>query len=183
MTLSHAATQTSSAGPGDPALLARVRSGDRDALSALYRLHASEMLALAARLTGSRSDAEDVVQDLFLRLPRALARYDERGRFLPWLKQLTVRTALVRLRSGRRRPETGLVEVESFWVGDSADDQAVRDALDHLSVEDRAIVILKVVEGYSHAEIAELLEIRKGTSEVRLHRALERLRSQLKEER
>src|SRR5690242_11831684 len=96
VTLSHAATQTSSAGPGDPALLARARSGDRDALSALYRLHASEMLALAARLTGSRSDAEDVVQDLFLRLPRALARYDERGRFLPWLKQLTVRTALVR---------------------------------------------------------------------------------------
>jgi RNA polymerase sigma-70 factor (ECF subfamily) len=183
VTLSHAPAQTSSAEPADPALLGRVRAGDRDALSALYRVHAAEMLALAARLTGSRSDAEDVVQDLFLRLPRALARYDERGRFLPWLKQLTVRTALVRLRSGRRRRETGLVEVESFWVGDSADDQAVRDALDHLSVEDRAIVILKVVEGYSHAEIAALLEIPKGTSEVRLHRALERLRSQLKEER
>ena len=183
MTLSHAPAQISSAVPDDTALLARVRSGDRDALTTLYQAHAGEMLALAVRLTGSRSDAEDAIQDLFLRLPRALARYQEQGRFLAWLKQLTVRHALVRLRSGRRRREIALAEAESFWVGDTTADTTTRDALDRLEPDDRAIIVLKVVEGYSHAEIAELLGIRKGTSEVRLHRALERLRSQLREER
>jgi RNA polymerase sigma-70 factor, ECF subfamily len=153
-----------------------------DALSAVYREYASALLPLAVRLTGGRSDAEDVVQDLFVGLPKALARYDDRGRFLPWLKRLTVRAALIRLRSGRRRRETGLVEVESLWTGDTAEDTSLRDALDHLDPDDRAIIVLKVVEGYSHEEIATLLGIRRGTSEVRLHRAMERLRSALKEE-
>jgi RNA polymerase sigma-70 factor (ECF subfamily) len=167
--------------PDEPALLARVRAGDLDALSQVYRQYADQVLALAARLTGSRSDAEDVVQDLFVGLPRALLRYDERGRFLPWLKRLAVRGALVRMRAGRRRQETELAEVESFWVNDTAGDGALREALERLPSDDRGIIVLKVVEGYSHEEIAALLGIRRGTSEVRLHRALERLRSQLKE--
>jgi RNA polymerase sigma-70 factor (ECF subfamily) len=152
-----------------------------DALSALYREHAGELLALAARLTGSRADAEDVVQDLFVGLPRALARYEEQGRLLAWLKRLTVRVALIRLRSGRRRRETELEEVESFWVSDTTEDASLRDAMDQLDADDRTIIVLKVFEGYSHGEIAELLGIRRGTSEVRLHRALERLRQQLTE--
>lgn len=181
MTLSHFPAPPQSLPPDDPTLLDRIRSGDVDALSALYRRHADDLLALAARLTGSRSDAEDVVQDLFVGLPRALGRYHERGSLLPWLKRLTVRIALMRLRAGRRRGETDLVEVESFWVNDTVDDGAIREAFSHLTPGDRAIIVLKVVEGYSHAEIAELLGIRKNASEVRLHRALERLRQQLKE--
>jgi RNA polymerase sigma-70 factor (ECF subfamily) len=181
VTLSHLSARPAPGLPDDPALLGRVRTGDRDALSALYRTHAGEMLALALRLTGSHSEAEEVVQDLFVALPRTLARYQERGRFVPWLKQLTVRLALVRLRAGRRRREAELVEVESFWVSDTTADLELRQALDRLDPDHRAIIVLKVVEGYSHAEIAELLDIRKGTSEVRLHRALQRLRAQLKE--
>lgn len=182
VTLSHVPPRPQPVPPDDPALLARVKLGDLDALGALFRSYADDLLGLAVRLTGSRADADDVIQDLFVGLPKALHRYDERGRFYLWLKQLTVRVALMRLRAGRRRREAGLAEVESVWMTNAVDDSALRDALDRLGGEDRAIIVLKVVEGYSHGEIAALLDIRKGTSEVRLHRALERLRQQMKEE-
>jgi RNA polymerase sigma-70 factor (ECF subfamily) len=153
-----------------------------DALSGLYQLHATELLNLARRLTGSLPDAEDVVQDLFVGLPEAIGRYREQGYLRAWLRRLTIRLALMRLRSGRlRREET--IETHSPSVpGDVLGDTAVREAMATLTPDDRAIVILKIVEGYDHREIAELLGIRRGTSEVRLHRALARLRQKLEVE-
>lgn len=151
-----------------------------DALSAVYRLHAAMLTGLARRLTGSLSDAEDVVQDLFVGLPGALAGYDERGRFAPWLRRLAVRLALMRLRAHRRRREWSLEEAgELRDAGYSPEQLLLYEALRGLAPDDRALVILKVVEGYSHGEIAELFGIRRSTSEVRLHRALARLRKRL----
>ncbi len=153
-----------------------------DALSIVYQHHAGVLTGVAFRLTGSRSDAEDVVQDLFVGLPGALTRYDERGRFLHWLRRLVVRLALMRLRADRRRREWSLDEViEAGGNSLPAEPSPLQDALRGLEPDDRAIVILKVVEGYSHSEIAELLGIRRGTSEVRLHRALARLRQSMED--
>jgi RNA polymerase sigma-70 factor (ECF subfamily) len=168
--------------PDEPALVARLRQGDMDALSGLYQLHAQALLGLARRLTGSLSDAEDVVQDLFVGLPEAIHRYQEQGYLRGWLRRITIRLALMRIRAGRlRREET--IEAHSPSVqGNEGRDTGIREAMDRLSPDDRAIVILKVVEGYDHREIAELLGIRRGTSEVRLHRALARLRQMLEVE-
>lgn len=152
-----------------------------DALSRLYQLHARELLGLARRLTGSIADAEDVVQDLFVGLPEALRRYDERGYLRGWLRRLTVRLALMRLRSGRLRRESDLDD--RIAASRAAEHRQVHEAIDRLGPDDRAIVVLKIVEGYEHAEIAELLGIRRNASEVRLHRALARLRKQLEEDR
>lgn len=154
-----------------------------DALSALYHFHAQELLGLARRLTGSVADAEDVVQDLFVGLPEAVQRYQEQGNLRGWLRRITIRMALMRIRTGKLRREEAIDTHQPAARGDALGDTAVRDALAGLAPDDRAIVILKIVEGYDHREIAELLGIRRGTSEVRLHRALARLRSWLEAER
>src|SRR5690349_3558618 len=85
-------------------LVARARKGGADALSELYSRFGNALMAVAYRLTGSRDDAEDVLHDVFLGLPEALARYEERGSLESWLKRVTARVALTRLRSrGRLR--------------------------------------------------------------------------------
>ncbi len=139
------------------------------------------MLATAYRLTGSLADAEDVIQDLFVGLPAALARYDERGSFSNWLRRAAVRLALMRMRSSMRRREWSLELADTMVGAPPAEVGQTREALAALTAEDRTIVILKIVEGYGHSEIAELLGIKKGTAEVRLHRALTRLREHLEE--
>lgn len=160
--------------------MARLRAGEMDALREVYQLHATDLLGLARRLTGSVSDAEDVVQDLFVGLPEAIAKYQERGYLRAWLRRLTVRLALMRLRSGRLRREVYLDGSEPSVT--RSDARQVHEALAMLGPDDRAIVVLKIVEGYDHAEIAELLGIRRNASEVRLHRALARLRKLLEED-
>jgi len=142
--------------------------------------HGAALFRLAYRLVGAREDAEDVVHDVFVGLPGALRRYEERGSFAAWLKRVTARVALMRLRSGKRRREVALdnaagqVQPPSTSGGDGL--AAAVDTLpDHL----RAVLVLKEIEGYAHAEIALLLGISEGASRVRLTRALERLRNEL----
>lgn len=85
----------------DAVLVARVRAGDLAALGTAYERHAQMVMAVAYRLTGSRADAEDVLHDVFLGLPEALQRYEERGSFTSWLKRVAVRAALMRGRRSR----------------------------------------------------------------------------------
>ncbi len=162
----------------DSALAARLRRDDADALDELYRRHAAGLLRLAAVLVDE--DAEDVVQDVFVGLAMALRTYEERGAFVAWIRGVTVRTALARRRRDLRRRETALdPDVGRTLDVDPSDRAALQDALRRLPDEQRAVFVLKLVEGYSHAEIAALLDIRPGTSEVRLFRAIRRLRSLL----
>src|SRR5260370_36089752 len=94
---------TSTANGSSASLIAEARGGSPDALSALYLEHGVALFRLAYRLVGAREDAEDVVHDVFVGLPDALRRYEERGSFAAWLKRVTARVALMRLRSGKRR--------------------------------------------------------------------------------
>lgn len=159
----------------DSRLAARLRAGDRAALDELFRRHAAELLRVASALVDD--EAEDVVQDVFVGLPIALRSYEERGTFGAWLRGVTVRTALARRRKQASRRETGLEPVRMHpETGDTASAVALRDALRALPDSLRHVVVLKLVAGYSHDEIATLLDIRPGTSEVRLFRAIRRLR-------
>lgn len=165
--------------PSDADLVDRIRAGDPDALSVVYHRHAARLLALAARLLESATDAEDVVQDLFVGLPEALGCYQESGQFPAWLRRTLVRLVLMRLRAGRRRREADLDQVATSLAspaGYSGDHADLTRALAQLPAEQRVVVVLKAIEGYSHHEIAELLGIRRNSSEVRFHRALQRLR-------
>ncbi|HEX2781700.1 MAG TPA: RNA polymerase sigma factor [Gemmatimonadaceae bacterium] len=169
------------AGPEHEAVLVgRVMRGDRDALAALYQGHGSTVYAVAFRLLAERSDAEDVTHELFVDLPRLLAGWDVvRGPLAPWLRRVAARLALMRLRAGRRRREVDAAGVASLIA--QRDEPHARltleDALARLSDELRVVFLLKEVEGYSHAEIAGILEISVRNSEVRLFRARQALRA------
>ncbi|WP_411280071.1 RNA polymerase sigma factor [Gemmatimonas sp.] len=160
--------------------LSAIRAGDPDALASCYRAHAPMLMALALRLTASRQDAEDIVHDVFVGLPEALVRYDERGQFGAWIARVTTRVALMRQRQVRQRGDVSLVDIAepatSTPDGDPVLQEKVLQALATLTPPLRHVFVLRVIEGYSHAEIAGLLEISTNTSEVRLHRAVQQLR-------
>src|SRR5207247_5539503 len=100
---------STSGGNGSPgSLIAEARAGSPDALSALYLEHGAALFRLAYRLVGAREDAEDVVHDVFVGLPEALRRYEERGSFGGWLKRVTARGAVMNLRRGKRTPQAAL---------------------------------------------------------------------------
>jgi RNA polymerase sigma-70 factor (ECF subfamily) len=127
-----------------------------------------------------------VVHDVFLGLPDALRRYDERGSLDAWLRRVTARVALTRLRSARRRRETGVEDADraahAAGANASADAGTATDiaqAIEALPDGLRAVFVLRAVEGYGHAEIARLLDISPGASEVRFHRAVRRMRALL----
>ncbi len=162
--------------------ITRLRQGEADALEQAYRGHAAGLLALVYRLTGSSEDAEDVVQDLFVGLPEALGRYQEQGRFEAWLRRIAIRLALIRIRSRTRRREVGLEGPDdALSSGTSPQGESLHLwlALEHLPEDQRAIVVLRVVEGYCHEEIGALLGISRGAAQVRFHRAVNQLRRTL----
>ena len=160
----------------------RPLAADSD-LESIYRRHANALMALAFRLTGSSADAEDVLHDVFPGLPEALRRYEERGSLVSWLKRVTVRVALTRMRGESRRREDPLDNLpEPSVEGDASrlgDREALASALAALPHTLRAVFVLREVEGYSHTEIAALLDITAGASAVRLSRAIRQLRLDL----
>ncbi|MDQ6886713.1 MAG: sigma-70 family RNA polymerase sigma factor [Gemmatimonadota bacterium] len=167
----------------DPELVELARAGSPEALGELYARHGNAVMAVAYRLTGSAADAEDVVHDVFLGLPEGLARYEERGTFESWLRQLAARVALTRLRSVSRQREVPLGQLPLIANAPSAeslgDRVALAAAVASLPPALRVVFVLKVIEGYPHARIAEILDISVGASEVRLVRAIKTLRRTL----
>jgi RNA polymerase sigma factor (sigma-70 family) len=166
---------------GDDAPLAgRAMLGDELALASIYQRHAPGAFAAAARLLGNAADAEDVIQELFVALPTTLSAFDpSRGALGAWLRRVAVRLALMRMRTVRRRRETDAESVAGLLARDDATLEriSIEAALDRLTEEQRAVFLLKEVEGYGHREIAVLLDISVANSEVRLFRARQALRA------
>jgi len=171
--------------PDDAELVQRVGAGSAEALGALYERYARVVMSLACRLTGSMSDAEDAVHDIFLGLPEALKRYEERGSLESWLKRVTVRLVLTRQRAQLRRREIAYEDAPEPYRISHADTVSAHITLERavaaLPDSLRAVFVLKEIEGYSHLEVGNLLGITAGASEVRLCRAIKALRHHLRE--
>jgi RNA polymerase sigma-70 factor, ECF subfamily len=165
-------------------LIEQASGGSNDALAALFEMHSALVHRVAYRLTLSADDAEDIVQDVFVGLPEALAAYGGKGAFDAWLRKVTARTALIRLRSTRRRNATAARaadERKPMQYDGTIDRLAIIAALSALPNDLRVVFVLSDIEGYSHAEIGRMLGIRPGTSQVRLYRARRKLRALLED--
>ncbi len=163
-------------------VIASARHGSPTALGMLYRWFAPDLLRLATRLLASHADAEDVVHDLFVGLPEHLARYDERGQVRAWLRATTVGMVRMRVRKETRRADVLAREVTvppSVTGVDPATRLELEQAVNALPESLRLVFVLKQWEGYSHDEIATLLNISAGAARVRHSRALDTLRSHL----
>ncbi|MEJ2215320.1 MAG: sigma-70 family RNA polymerase sigma factor [Gemmatimonadota bacterium] len=165
--------------PVDAALVEQARAGAPQALAALYETYGRRLFGVAYRVTRSREDAADVVQDVFVGLPEALRNYEEHGSLDWWLARVTMLTALLTERRRKRMKEVHAMASQDTRM--VARPQAVVDrisldnALEQVPAEFRTVFLLKEVDGYSHAEIAELLGITRGASQMRLYRARQML--------
>jgi RNA polymerase sigma-70 factor (ECF subfamily) len=152
--------------------------------------HSPRVYRLAYRLTGNRHDAEDLTQETFIRVFRSLSGYQP-GSFEGWLHRITTNLFLdsVRRRARVRTDPLG-EEAERWTAGPGPDtpergfehanlDYDVQRALDRLSPEFRAAVVLSDIEGLSYEEIAVTLGIKLGTVRSRIHRARAQLRAEL----
>ena len=163
--------------------LERLRLGDPSALGELFVDFGDVVYRTALRLTASRPDAEDVTQELFLRLTASIGGFTgDAAAFPGWIRRVAVRQALMLLRGGRRRREVGVDVVAALLapVETAVERMTIENALARLPDDQRHVFLLKEVEGYAHAEIAELLDITTAASEVRLHRARRALRELLR---
>jgi RNA polymerase sigma factor (sigma-70 family) len=169
----------------DAQLAAALQRGEPGALDRVYHRFAGSLLQLATRITGSPESGEDVVHDVFIALPGGVIGYRETGQFDRWLRRLVTRRALDHIRLSVRRNEVDYdVEEESAYSTQQPDIPtrlAIDAAIAALPDPLRAVFVLRAVEGYAHAEIAELLGIQRGTCEVRFFRAVRALRLTLEE--
>ena len=164
-------------------LVARARQGSRDAAGELFARHWPGAWRVALGITGRRALAEDIAQDAMERAFAALPRFDERRPFAPWLHRIVVNRALDLLRRERRL--VGLAdapdEALAAWDPDGSADRRMLAAIAGLSVERRAVVILRYGIGHAPMEIAAILGVPVGTVHSRLARALEDLRGGIRE--
>ncbi|NUO65665.1 MAG: RNA polymerase sigma factor [Gemmatimonadaceae bacterium] len=167
-------------------LIGRVQRGDTAAFDSLVRRHLPRALATAVQVVGDRHDAEDVVQDAFIRALRYIRGFDTRQPFVPWLHRLVVNTALdARARRAREvtEPERGDAASPAVSPHLALERQEVRDrfavALAALSPRQRLILARFEVDGLSTAEIARELEIAPETVRWHLHQARHALRAPL----
>ena len=178
---------------GDRELVTAARRGDTDAYEELVRRHQAVAYRVAYLLTGASGEAEDAVQDGFVKAFYALDRFREEAPFRPWLLRIVANEAKNRLRSGGRRAglELRVVEDRSSAGAAPSPEAAVLDtersaelmaALGRLSERDRLVVAYRYFFDMSERDMAVALGVRPGTVKSRLARALGRLRKELEEQ-
>lgn len=164
--------------PGSEALLlAACRAGDRGAFEELYRLHADRMKSIAAQILGRRDEAEDAVQDAFVRIFRSIGAFEGRSRFSTWIYRIVVNACRDRLR--RRRDTSPLEDEGDPRHAARGSDPALRLVLEQglrsLPERQRAAFVLFAVEGFAHREIAEILDVSAGNSKTLVFEAKRKL--------
>lgn len=171
----------------DEQLVMQLGRGRMPALAELVRRHQRRALQLAYRSLGDWHLAEDVVQESFLRVNRAAAKYRPDAQFTTWFYRIVVNLCMDELRKRRRRAETTTEALSEASTSESPADreermelhQAVHQALDKLNERERLAVILHRFEGHSHRQIAEITETTAAAVESLLVRAYRKLRADL----
>lgn len=185
---------------GEGHLIERARAGDREAFSQLARKFERRVYSLALFYTRNHGDAEDLSQDVWLKVYRHLQTFRGDSSFYTWLRQITVNTFLNHRRSSLRHVGSEgqtlrLVEIEAVDYEDALrlargrdmeDDlhrkmmvERIEDALSELTAQQRLIFILKHNEGMTYEEIASALNCSTGTIKKALFRAVQKLRQHL----
>jgi RNA polymerase sigma-70 factor (ECF subfamily) len=158
-------------------LIARVLGGDEPAFRALFRQHSPVMYAVALRLLArSVPDAEDAVQEAWLRAVRGLGAFRGDSSLRTWLVGIAVRCAL---EASRQRPSTAIDEPIAISRGRGVETIDLERAIAALADGYRQVLVLHDIHGYTHAEVAALLGIDEGTSKSQLSRARSAMRRAL----
>lgn len=170
---------------GSDELLEGCRQGSLPSFERLYEEHGTRMKSIARNLLGSAPDAEDAVQDAFLKVYRGIARFRGGSSFSTWVYRILVNVCYDRLRSRRRRqiverPISAGLALAPAGETDHPLRLSIEAALGRLEERERAAFLLCEVEGFSHREAGEILEVSEGSSRALLFKARRHLQEQLR---
>lgn len=174
----------------DEELVARVRSGDEASFGLLMRRHNQRLYRLARAVVRDAREAEDIVQESYVRAFTHLERFEGRASFATWVSRIALHEALARMRRVRRfaalEEEVNLSDLPAVRSPGPEEQAANRElsaalaaAVDGLPESHRAVFVLREVEGLSTAETAVILGLSEPNVKVRLHRARAALRLDL----
>jgi RNA polymerase sigma-70 factor, ECF subfamily len=156
-----------------------LRQGSLPAFERLYALHGDRMKSIAANLLGTTADAEDAVQEAFLKAYRAAPAFRGGASVATWLYRILLNACYDQLRGRRRRAENPLPDslgaTEPARARDHPLRLAIESALGLLPERERTAFLLCEVEGFSHREAAEILDVPEATSRTLLFRAKRQL--------
>jgi len=169
----------------DKQLLQECLKGNQNAQARLYRQYVQAMFNLVVRMMPTRAEAEDVVQEVFVKVFQKLDTFKGEATLGAWIKRIAINTALGHL---RKKGKINIVELETQreYIEEKKEEHSnydmkhVHHAIKQLPDGCRVIFNLYLLEGYRHAEIAQLLEVSESTSKTQYHRAKVLLRKLLK---
>ena len=167
----------------------RVLSGDRSAFQQIVDATSQKLVRLGARIMGNQADAEDVVQEAYVKAYRALTAgdFDRRSSTNTWLYRIVVNGAIDAKRSRKRRGEASDEQVDLGWDGAAFAEARLAlseldDWLQALPADQRAALVLQTMEGLNNTEIAQVMGVSEGAVEQRLVRARAALRQKREKE-
>ncbi len=167
------------------ALVDRCRNGDGKAQYELYHLYARQMFNVCMRIVNNTTDAEDILQDSFVEAFRLIHEFRGDSSFGAWLKKIVVNRSINNLKKRRltlfeQVPDTELIYEEVDYDGETQHEvKKVHSAMMGLPPGYRLVLSLYLLEGYDHAEIAQILNITESTSKSQYNRAKAKLKEQL----
>lgn len=166
-------------------LILALKRGESRAHKVVYERYAGKMLAVCTRYCANRDDAEEVMLDGFMRVFEKIDQFREDGSFEGWIRRIMVTESLMFLRKTKQwRQEIAIDEVaeetDYSWADAAVNENDLLRLVNQLPDGYRTIFNLYAIEGYAHAEIAEMLNISEGTSKSQLSRARMLLQANLK---
>lgn len=166
-------------------LVEAAKNGDQSAFGSLVQLHQRRMYGIARAIVSVHEDAEDAVQDAFIRAYNALDRFNSGQAFGAWLNRIVANSALDIARRRKIRTTEQLHDSIATHFQDPGViaelNQRLKQALSELPERMRSVLVLHDVQGFPHAEIGSLLNIPEGTSRSDLHHARKRLKISLQD--
>lgn len=170
----------------DAALVRAAQAGSDEAVEALFERHWQDAYRAAYLIARDAAAAEDIAQEAFLATVRALPRFDRRRPLRPWLQRIVVNRAIDWTRARSLRQEVGIEQVPELPAGERASDDSLDDemlgALARLGPEHRAVLVLRYLLEFTPGEIAQALDLPRGTVNSRLRRGLDALGATLDED-
>ena len=166
-------------------IIDKCKQGDRQAAEKIYQIFSAKMFALCLRFSKDRADAEDTLQDGFIKIFTSIGQYTGTGSFEGWMKRIMINTAMEKFR--KNSPLQIVEELPEIEDNEDIDEEVsipeevLADFVNQLPERYKMVFNLYVIEEMSHKDIAALLGINEGTSKSNLARAREILKRKVKE--
>lgn len=179
--------------PNESIIIQKLKLGNREALALLWQGHSANVLNLAFRMMKDRDQAEDILMDVFVQVPRAIQSFRGDSALNTWLYKLTTNACLMKLRATKRHGElesgnTDFIIEEALGKGDTPSDSAehydpelLAMGLNELPAETRGMLWLKDAEDLDIKDLTEIYKVPEGTIKARLSRARHYIKNFIKE--